>query len=203
MRVRNDFLNHSQILLSLSTIWNSLNCFKIVLTVLYDSVTAYSWGFTSIIQLSTDQLFIFSTLWSLMLQCRVVILWPKFLCLEWCTSTYVCTVMSNVHNHNGCPCPIDMYCHIHRSLHPTVYFSDCDILCMYVRVTLYYCTISIRATYICMYSACTVRDSNSIVCVVPWTQDDLTQYACTVHSEAILAKLTYVCTYVALIHMVQ
>ena len=43
------------------------------------------------------------------------------------------------------------YCHIHKSLHPTVYFSICDIMCMYIRVTLYYCTIHIHATYVHMY----------------------------------------------------
>jgi len=58
------------------------------------------------------------------------------------------------------------YCHVCRSLHPTVYLSNCDILCMYVRVTLYYCTICICAMYVCTYSACTVHKCNSIVCVV-------------------------------------
>ena len=42
-------------------------------------------------------------------------------------------------------------CHLHRSLHPTVSFSNWDILCTYVRVTLYYCTIHIHATYVHMY----------------------------------------------------
>ena len=42
VRVRKDFLNHSQILLSLSMNQKQSQLLQIVLTALYDSVTAYN-----------------------------------------------------------------------------------------------------------------------------------------------------------------
>ena len=111
----------------LAQIRNGLNYSKIVSTALYDSMTAYNWGFTSIIQLSTDQLFIFAPLWSLMLQCRVVIcdqnsfVWNG---IPLCMYHY----KFNVHSHNRHSCPIDIVTYV--GVHIQVFLSLTGTSCV-------------------------------------------------------------------------